>query len=269
MARLVAIVLLAAGCARTEKAPQAPAAEPQPEVERDEEEDLFGAIGLIEDAKAAMVAQQPKEALALLREHERAYPKSNRGERERLEIAAKCGLGMEDELLPRMAESGRNAAEYCTQLPGPPPRHPQCVSMPIPWDWIRQVGAEDCGKRLEAEYRRHWDPDKVPPRSRAKPDVAPKQARFRARVGKVVMLSRFMGTIIPVHPDPRFVLPLVIETAPANDAVLVKGATVHFAIHSPSKLFAGDPPTGRTREFIVESRVTDGVRRWSGLRVAR
>jgi hypothetical protein len=115
------------------------------------------------------------------------------------------------------------------------------------------------------------DPDEIPPASQtdAQPEPVQSKAEFRAKVGKVVMLSRFTGTIIPVHPDPRYVLPLTIETAPDGDSVLVRGATINFAIHSPTKLFAGDAPTGRTLDFSVESEVRDGIRRWSGLRVAR
>lgn len=110
----------------------------------------------------------------------------------------------------------------------------------------------------------------APPSPAPTPVVAdPIELTFTAVIGKPVLLSSFTGTVIPVHRDPRFVLPVTIETAPAGDPILIPGTVVHFAIHSPSRTFAGAAPSGRTRTLTVQMLERDGTRRWSALRVGR
>lgn len=95
------------------------------------------------------------------------------------------------------------------------------------------------------------------------------QIRFRALVQAVVPLSRFSGTVVPVHPDPRFALSLRIESATSGNPDFAKDSGVIFAIHSPTQLFAGEDPKGKTYEFKVRRSSEKGKVRYNGLDVLK
>jgi hypothetical protein len=87
-------------------------------------------------------------------------------------------------------------------------------------------------------------------------------------VQAVVPLPSFSGQVTPVDADPRFALTVHIESAVPAVANFSVGAVVTLAIHSPSRLFAGDPTIGKIYDFSLGRRVEDGSTRFVGLRLA-
>jgi NTF2 fold immunity protein len=94
------------------------------------------------------------------------------------------------------------------------------------------------------------------------------EIHLRAIVQAVVPLTSFSGQVTLVDVDPRFALTVHIESTVPAVANFSAGAVVTLAIHSPSRLFAGDPTIGKTYDFSVGRRVEDGSTRFVGLRLA-
>jgi hypothetical protein len=88
---------------------------------------------------------------------------------------------------------------------------------------------------------------------------------FRATVQSVSLLERSSGTITPVDVDPRFALALRIEPSAPAVANFRTGAVVTLGIHSPSLLFEGESPKGKTYDFILQREIEDGRVRYFGL----
>ncbi len=92
---------------------------------------------------------------------------------------------------------------------------------------------------------------------------------FRAAVQDVVILSRFSGTVTPVAVDPMFALTVRIESVSPGVTNFAAGSVVTFAIHSPSRLFAGEDAKGKTYAFLLRCQTVKGNVRYSGLEVER
>ena len=84
------------------------------------------------------------------------------------------------------------------------------------------------------------------------------EIRLRAAVQSVVPLSDFSGTLIPVGPDPRFALTVRIESAAPKSSNFTTGTVVTPGIHSPSLLFGGEEPKGKTYDFVLHKRTEHG-----------
>jgi hypothetical protein len=82
--------------------------------------------------------------------------------------------------------------------------------------------------------------------------VAEKYIAFRASVHSIQLLNQIRGKAIPVHFDPRFALIVDIENTSPNTEIFNSGERIAFAIHSPTKLFHGEDPTGKTYYFSAE-----------------
>ena len=96
-----------------------------------------------------------------------------------------------------------------------------------------------------------------------RPDV-----QFRATVQDVAPLTGFSGTVILVDTDPQYVLTLRL-VAVNGTTNLVAGTIVRFAVHSPSKIFAGQPGKGRTYDFELDRKEEGGMATYSGLRLRK
>jgi hypothetical protein len=75
---------------------------------------------------------------------------------------------------------------------------------------------------------------------------------FRATVRSVKPLNQINEQTILAHFDPRFALELDIDSACPDSKLIQSGDKVILAIHSPSKLFLGDDPVGKTFFFSAE-----------------
>jgi hypothetical protein len=75
--------------------------------------------------------------------------------------------------------------------------------------------------------------------------------KLRAKVQDVTLLRQFAGTVVETHFDPRYALTLRVESMTPPLATYTNGAIVTFAIHSPSRLFAGEVPKGKTVDFML------------------
>jgi len=98
-------------------------------------------------------------------------------------------------------------------------------------------------------------------------DEKPQHEEFRlhAMVSDIVALSNFSGSIIPVGTDPHFALTVRVDTIWPALANFTRGASVTFAIHSPSRLFSAADPKGKTYDFTLSRETADGNVIYSGL----
>jgi len=102
----------------------------------------------------------------------------------------------------------------------------------------------------------------VPP-----PQPSDEEFRLRVKIENVVMLTDFKGPAIPIGVDPRFALTLIVESVEPPREILKSGEVVTFAIHSPSLLFYGEVPTGKTCDFSLLRTTENGKTRLHGLRL--
>ena len=93
--------------------------------------------------------------------------------------------------------------------------------------------------------------------------------KMRATVQDVVVLQQFTGTVVQAHFDPFFALTLRIESVTPPLTNFTKGSVVTFAIHSPSMLFAGETPKGKTLDFVLSRETQSGKKTVFGLEVER
>lgn len=101
--------------------------------------------------------------------------------------------------------------------------------------------------------------------------------RIRAVVQDVIMLGQFTGSVIQTHFDPHYVVILRIESVTSPLSSVTNGANVSFAIHRPTRLFAGETPKGKTLDFVLSRETQAGrslffelvVERKSGQTAAR
>jgi hypothetical protein len=93
--------------------------------------------------------------------------------------------------------------------------------------------------------------------------------RLRATVHDVVVLSSFSGTVTPVDADPRFAVTMRLDSITPSLTNFTKGATVTFAVHSPSRLFAAADVKGKTYDFTLRRETARGKTRYSSLEVRR
>lgn len=95
------------------------------------------------------------------------------------------------------------------------------------------------------------------------------QVSFQATVQDVVMLSSYSGTVTPVAVDPRYALTVQIESVAPGVTNFAAGSVVTFAIHSPSRLFAGEEAKGKTYDFWLSQQTEKGQVRYFGLEIQR
>jgi hypothetical protein len=95
------------------------------------------------------------------------------------------------------------------------------------------------------------------------------QIHLRATVQDVVMLSSFSGTVTPVHRDPLFALTVRLESVTPAVTNFAAGSVVTFAIHSPSRLFAGEDAKGKTYDFSVRRETENGKMRYFELEIRK
>jgi hypothetical protein len=81
-------------------------------------------------------------------------------------------------------------------------------------------------------------------------------ARFDATVLDVQPMGSFEGEVKVAALDPRFVVSLKV-LGDVEALGLTEGTTAHFAIHSPTKLFAETEVVGRSFSFELRRRTTD------------
>lgn len=91
---------------------------------------------------------------------------------------------------------------------------------------------------------------------------------LEANVVAVVPLASFSGRITPVDSDPRYALTVRIKSAVPTIADFANGP-VSFAIHSPTRLFAGAPVKGKTYEFVLRRKIEDGKTKFFDLRIRK
>ncbi len=103
-------------------------------------------------------------------------------------------------------------------------------------------------------------------RSAAESRSSPQPVRLAAVVQNLTPLTSFSGKVVPVDTDPRYALTVLVEsvTGATNFAA---GQIVTFAIHSPSKLFSGEPTKGKTYQMELDRKVDHGKVTFSGLRL--
>ena len=92
---------------------------------------------------------------------------------------------------------------------------------------------------------------------------------LRATVQDVVVISHFAGTLTPVDVDPRFALTVRIESATPGVTNFAAGSPVTFAIHSPSRLFAGEDAKGKSYDFLLRRQAEKGKVRYLDLEIRR
>lgn len=92
----------------------------------------------------------------------------------------------------------------------------------------------------------------------AEQEVKIEQFRMMATVIDVAALPIFEGSCVLAHFDPRFALKLQIESITPTSTHFGTGAVVTFAIHSLTKLFAGDTPIGKKVKFLLSREVGGG-----------
>ncbi|HWY58350.1 MAG TPA: hypothetical protein VNZ03_28050 [Terriglobales bacterium] len=91
------------------------------------------------------------------------------------------------------------------------------------------------------------------------------EIHLRATVQAVVPLTSFSGQVTPVDVDPRFALTVHVESAIPALADFTEGSVVALAIHSPSRLFEGEPTNGKTYDFVLHRNMENGKVRFVGL----
>jgi hypothetical protein len=106
------------------------------------------------------------------------------------------------------------------------------------------------------------DEEEAEPTGPAEPQpVAARQMtlHFKAKVVKIVVLGDAAGTVIPVHPDPRWAMSVRILSVEEHGSPLASSGLTIFGIHSPTKLFASSAgkATGRTYEFEILAEETE------------
>lgn len=92
---------------------------------------------------------------------------------------------------------------------------------------------------------------------------------IRARVQDVVALSTFRGTVTTVGVDPRFAATVSIESARPVLADFPAGATVTFALHSPTRLFGAADAKGHAYNFLLRRETAAGTTNYSSLEILR
>jgi len=90
---------------------------------------------------------------------------------------------------------------------------------------------------------------------------------MRAVVADVVVLQEFKGSAYRTHFDPRFALTLRVESVAPPLTNFTNGTLVTFAIHSPTQLFFGDTPKGKTVDFSLSRKIEADKRIAWGLAV--
>jgi hypothetical protein len=93
--------------------------------------------------------------------------------------------------------------------------------------------------------------------------------RLRATVRDIVVLSSYSGIVMPVDADPRFAVTMRVDSIMPALINFPKGATVTFAVHSPSVLFDAADAKGKTYDFTLRRNTADGKARFSSLEVRR
>jgi len=88
------------------------------------------------------------------------------------------------------------------------------------------------------------------------------EVRLRATVQAVAPLTDFSGTVTPVDIDPLFALTVRVESVVPKVPNFKADAVVTLGIHSPSRLFAGEPAKGKTYDFVLHREGSDGKRRF-------
>jgi hypothetical protein len=91
------------------------------------------------------------------------------------------------------------------------------------------------------------------------------EIHLRATVQAVVLLASFSGQVTPVDVDPKFALTVHIESVVPAFAGFTERAVVTLAIHSPSLLFEGESPSGKTYDFVLHRKIEGGKVRFVGL----
>jgi len=102
----------------------------------------------------------------------------------------------------------------------------------------------------------------------AEPQPREEQISLRARVEKVAPLASFSGVAMPVDADPKFALTLRVESVSGTTNIAASSVVI-FAIHSPSKLFAGEPVKGKIYDFSLHRKTEHGRVSFSDLRVRK
>ena len=93
--------------------------------------------------------------------------------------------------------------------------------------------------------------------------------RLRATVQDVVMMAKFSGTVVPIGIDPRYCVTMRVESITPPLSSFTKGATVTFAIHSPSQLFGAAEAKGKTYDLTLSREVAGGKPKYTWLEVRR
>jgi hypothetical protein len=94
------------------------------------------------------------------------------------------------------------------------------------------------------------------------------QISLRAKVEYITPLRSFIGTVTPVDVDPRYALTLRVESVTGTTNFAAR-SVVTFAIHSYSKLFAGESAKGGSYDFELHRKTEHGKATFSGLRVRK
>jgi hypothetical protein len=93
--------------------------------------------------------------------------------------------------------------------------------------------------------------------------------RLNATVLNVVMLSAYSGAAMPVDFDPQFAVTMRVRSIMPSLTNFTKGATVTFAVHSPSLLFGSTDAKGKTYDFTLRRETSHGKTSFSSLEVRR
>ena len=88
-------------------------------------------------------------------------------------------------------------------------------------------------------------------------DTQTQELTLRAAVLQVAPISSYLGKIMPVDADPRYVLVLRIESATPPNTKFVTGSTNAFAIHSPTRLGL-QPSKDKIQTFQIKQTTIDG-----------
>jgi hypothetical protein len=91
---------------------------------------------------------------------------------------------------------------------------------------------------------------------------------LRATVEDLAPLTTFSGQVTPVDADPKYALILRIESV-TGTTNLAAPSVLTFAIHSPSKLFAGQPVKGKSYFFELYRKTDHGKVTFSSLRLRK
>ena len=93
--------------------------------------------------------------------------------------------------------------------------------------------------------------------------------RMRATVQDFVALSNYSGSVVPVDVDPRFAVIMRVDSITPSLTKFASGATVTFAIHSPSRLFGAADAQGKPYDFVLRRETTGEKTRFLSLEVPR